>query len=361
MNIIKEELTEIKDKYADERRTYIDMTAVDFIDDESLIPEEDIIISITDKGYIKRCVSGTFKSQHRGGVGVKGMATNEEDYVKHLINCSTHDYVNFFTNKGKVYRIKGYEIPEYSRQAKGLPIINLLQIEKDERINSIVSYNKESGGRYLTFATKNGIVKRTLVDEFENIRASGKIAISLRENDELLDVKLTDGDSKIILASTSGRMVVFDENEIRPMGRTASGVRGINLDNSGYCTGMEVGKSDDNILVVTKNGYGKKTFVNEYRMTKRGSKGVKALSITDKNGALVAHKVVKDEADLMIITESGMLIRLPINQISQLGRVTQGVKLINLKDNQFVSTISVVDKVDETIENDDLSIEEIAE
>lgn len=348
LNIIKEELTEIKEKYADERRTYIDMTAVDFIDDESLIPEEDIIISITDKGYIKRCVSDTFKSQHRGGVGVKGMSTNEEDYVRHLINCSTHDYVSFFTNKGKVYRIKGYEIPEYSRQAKGLPVINLLQIDKDEKINSIVSYNKDTESKYLTFATRNGVVKRTLVEEFENIRASGKIAITLRENDELLDVKLTDGESKIILASTSGRMVVFDENEIRPMGRTASGVRGINLAGDGYCTGMEVGKPEDNILVVTKNGYGKKTFVNEYRMTKRGSKGVKALSITEKNGALVAHKVVNNESDLMIITESGMLIRLPIDQISQLGRVTQGVKLINLKDNQFVSTISVVDKVDES-------------
>lgn len=351
LNIIKEELTEIKEKYSDERRTYIDMTAVDFIEDESLIPEEDIIISITDKGYIKRCVSDTFKSQHRGGVGVKGMSTNEEDYVKHLINCSTHDFVNFFTNKGKVYRIKGYEIPEYSRQAKGLPVINLLQIDKDEKINSIVSYNKDSAAKYLLFATKNGIVKRTLVDEFENIRASGKIAIGLRDGDELLDVKTTDGESKVILASTNGRMVVFDENEIRPMGRTASGVRGINLD-GGVCTGMEVGKPDDNILVVTKNGYGKKTFVSEYRMTKRGSKGVKALSVTEKNGELVAHKVVNNESDLMIITESGMLIRLPIDQISQLGRVTQGVKLINLKDNQYVSTISIVDKIDD---NDDES------
>ena len=359
LNIIKEELTEIKDKFADERRTYIDMTAIDFIDDESLIPEEDIIISITDKGYIKRCVSGTFKSQHRGGVGVKGMSTNEEDFVKHLINCSTHDYVSFFTNKGKVYRIKGYEIPEYSRQAKGLPVINLLQIDKDEKINSIVSYSKESSSKYLTFATKNGIVKRTLVDEFENIRASGKIAISLRENDELLDVKLTDGESKIILASTSGRMVVFDENEIRPMGRTASGVRGINLEDTASCTGMEVGKLEDNILVVTKHGYGKKTFVSEYRMTKRGSKGVKALSITDKNGPLVAHKVVNNESDLMIITESGMLIRLPIDQISQLGRVTQGVKLINLKENQYVSTISVVDRVEENEETQELNEETV--
>ncbi len=356
LNIIKEELTEIKEKYGDERRTYIDMTAVDFIEDESLIPEENIIISITDKGYIKRCVSETFKSQHRGGIGVKGMSTNEEDYVKYLTNCSTHDYVMFFTNKGKVYRIKGYEIPEYSRQAKGLPIINLLQIDKDEKINSIITYNKNSSAKYLLFATKHGIVKRTLINEFENIRTSGKIAIGLRENDELLDVKATNGDSKVILASNFGRMVVFDENEIRPMGRTASGVKGINLDGA-LCTGMEVGTIDDNILVVTKNGYGKKTYVNEYRMTKRGSKGVKALNITEKNGELVAHKVVSDDSDLMIITESGMLIRLPINQISQLGRVTQGVKLINLKENQYVSTISVVDKITENQENENDSIE----
>ena len=348
LNIIKEELTEIKDKYSDERRTYIDMTAVDFIDDESLIPEEDIMISITDKGYIKRCVSDTFKAQHRGGIGVKGMTTNEEDYVRHLVNCTTHDYVTFFTNKGKVYRIKGYEIPEYSRQAKGLPIINLLQIDKDEKINSIVPYNKDSEGKYLMFATKNGIVKRTLVNEFSNIRSSGKIAITLKENDELLDVKLTDGESKVILGSSNGRMVVFDENEVRPMGRTASGVKGINLD-GGFCTGMEVGKESDNVLVVTRNGYGKKTYVSEYRMTRRGSKGVKALNITDKNGPLVAHKIVTDDNDLMIITDSGMLIRLPIDQISQLGRVTQGVKLINLKDNQFVSTISLVDKNEDVI------------
>ena len=348
LNIIKEELTEIKDKYSDERRTYIDMTAVDFIDDESLIPEEDIMISITDKGYIKRCISDTFKAQHRGGIGVKGMTTNEEDYVRHLVNCTTHDYVTFFTNKGKVYRIKGYEIPEYSRQAKGLPIINLLQIDKDEKINSIVPYNKDSEGKYLMFATKNGIVKRTLVNEFSNIRSSGKIAITLKENDELLDVKLTDGESKVILGSSNGRMVVFDENEVRPMGRTASGVKGINLD-GGFCTGMEVGKESDNVLVVTRNGYGKKTYVSEYRMTRRGSKGVKALNITDKNGPLVAHKIVTDDNDLMIITDSGMLIRLPIDQISQLGRVTQGVKLINLKDNQFVSTISLVDKNEDFI------------
>ncbi len=348
--IIKDELLEIKEKYGDERRTHIDLTAIEYIEDESLIPEENIIITLTDKGYIKRCVSETYKSQHRGGIGVKGMSTNEEDYVKHLINASTHDYVLFFSNKGKVYRIKGYEIPEYSRQAKGLPIINLLQIEKDEVINSVITISPNSEYKYLVFATKNGIVKKTMINEFDNIRVSGKIAISLRENDELIDVHVSDGESKIILGSSLGKMVIFSEQDIRPMGRTASGVRGINLD-GGVCIGMEVGKDDDNLLIVTKNGYGKKTFVSEYRTTNRGSKGVKALQVTDKNGDMVSHKIVSDDKDILIITESGMIIRLPINQISQLGRVTQGVRLINLKDNQFVSAVSIVDATDENTEN----------
>lgn len=344
LDIIKKELLEIKAKYADERRTSIDMTAIDYIEDESLIPQEDIIVTISDKGYIKRCASSTFKSQHRGGVGIKGMTTNEEDYVKYLVNASTHDYILFFTDKGKVYRIKGYEIPEYSRQAKGLPIINLLQIEKGEKINSIISISNEHDSEYLMFATKNGLVKKTPVKEYSNIRTSGKIAISLKDDDELIDVKVSDGNNKVILGSTSGRMVVFNENEIRPMGRTASGVKGINLDGGYSCTGMEVGKDDDNLLIVTKLGYGKKTLISEYRMTKRGSKGVKALNVTDKNGEMIAHKIVNNEKDLLMITESGMTIRMGIDQISQLGRVTQGVKLINLKDNQYVSTISILDK-----------------
>ena len=350
LDIIKKELLEIKAKYADERRTSIDMTAIDYIEDESLIPQEDIIVTISDKGYIKRCASSTFKSQHRGGVGIKGMTTNEEDYVKYLVNASTHDYILFFTDKGKVYRIKGYEIPEYSRQAKGLPIINLLQIEKGEKINSIISISNEHESKYLMFATKNGLVKKTPVGEYSNIRTSGKIAISLKDDDELIDVKVSDGNNKVILGSTSGRMVVFNENEIRPMGRTASGVKGINLDGGYSCTGMEVGKDDDNLLIVTKLGYGKKTLISEYRMTKRGSKGVKALNVTDKNGEMIAHKIVNNEKDLLMITESGMTIRMGIDQISQLGRVTQGVKLINLKDNQYVSTISILDK--EEIENE---------
>ncbi|MDE6292703.1 MAG: DNA gyrase subunit A, partial [Bacilli bacterium] len=312
LNIIKEEMLEIKRKYGDERRTSIDMTAIDYIEDESLIPVEDIIVSLTDKGYIKRLNSDTYRSQHRGGVGVKGMSINEEDYVKYLINCKTHDDVLFFTTKGKVYRVRGYEIPLYSRQSKGLPIINLIPIEKEEKISSVIkitpsSEDAEFEGKYITFATKSGLVKKTPIEEFINIRNSGKIAIGLKEDDELIDVKLSTGNSIVILGSSSGRMVVFNEEEIRPMGRTASGVKGITLDGA-ECIGMEVGSLEDNLLVVTKNGYGKKTLISEYRMTKRGSKGVKALNITDKNGDMISHKIVTAERALFIIAGGGVLV-----------------------------------------------------
>lgn len=357
LGIVKDELTEIRDKYGDDRRTTIDMTAIDYIEDESLIPEENIIVTLTNKGYIKRLSANSYKSQHRGGVGVKGMSTNEEDYVEHMINLSTHDYLLFFTNKGKVYRMKGYEIPEYSRQAKGLPIINLLQIEKDESINSLIKMSNDDDYKFLVFGTKKGFIKKSLISEFENIRNSGKICISLRNNDELIGVKKSTGNEYIMMGSSEGRMAVFSENEIRVMGRTASGVRGINLVDAD-CVGIEVVSLDNNILIATKKGYGKKTLVSEFRTTKRGSKGVKALNITEKNGSLVSFKIIDDNQDLMIITNSGMIIRLSLNQISQLGRVTQGVRLINLKDNQYVSTISIVDKEEdsENIENsDDLS------
>ena len=358
LGIVKDELTEIRDKYGDDRRTTIDMTAVDYIEDESLIPEENIIVTLTNKGYIKRLSANSYKSQHRGGVGVKGMSTNEEDYVEHMINLSTHDYLLFFTNKGKVYRMKGYEIPEYSRQAKGLPIINLLQIEKDESINSLIKMSNDDDYKFLVFGTKKGFIKKTLISEFENIRNSGKICISLRNNDELIGVKKSTGNDYIMMGSSEGRMAVFNEEEIRVMGRTASGVRGINLADAD-CIGIEVVSLDNNILIATKKGYGKKTLVSEFRTTKRGSKGVKALNITEKNGSLVSFKIIDDNQDLMIITNSGMIIRLSLDQISQLGRVTQGVRLINLKDNQYVSTISIVDKEEEldiTENSDDLSI-----
>ena len=343
LSIIKEELLEIKNKYSDERRTMIDMTAIDYIEDESLIPVEDIVITLTDKGYIKRMTSETYKSQNRGGVGIKGMSTNEEDYVENIISMSTHDYIMFFTNKGKVYRIKGYEVPSFNRQSKGLPIINLLPIEKSEKIKAMLSVKSEDKDGFVVFCTQNGLVKRTNISEFENIRANGKIAITLRENDELISVNKTDGNNEILIASSNGRMIRFEESEIRVMGRTAAGVKGIDVDD-GICVGCEIAFKDQNVLVVTEKGYGKQTSINEYRMTHRGSKGVKALNITDKNGNIVGFKTLNGEEDLMIVTNNGVIIRIDTNQISQTGRVAQGVKLINLKDNQQVSTIAVIEK-----------------
>ncbi len=349
LQIIKDELTEIKNKYGDERKTSIDMTAIDYIEDESLIPEENIIVTVTKNGYIKRCTSDTYKIQNRGGVGVKGMSTNDEDFVEYLLNLSTHDYIMIFTNKGKVYRLKGYEIPEFSRQSKGLPIVNVLPVEKDEKISSIIKLNVENKEKYLILATKQGLIKRTNLEEFENIRATGKICIKLKENDELIGVKKTNGESNILLASSEGRMNVFDENEIRVMGRTASGVKGINL-GSAKCVSIETVNDDDNIVIVTENGYGKKTLISEYRKTKRGSKGVKALNITEKNGNIASIKKVIDDSDIMIITNQGIIIRLPLKQVSQLGRVTQGTRLINLKSGQKVSSVSLVQKEKESEE-----------
>ncbi len=346
LSIIKEEMLEIKKKYADERRTEIDMSAIEYIEDESLIPEEEIIVTLTNKGYIKRLAADAYRTQNRGGVGVKGITTNEEDFVEHLINLSTHDYLLCFTNKGKVYRLKGYEVPEFSKQAKGLPIVNLLQIDKDENVNSIIKLTQDNDFKCLLFATKKGIVKRTNISDFDNIRANGKICITLKDNDELIAVRKTTGEEEVLLGSSSGRMAKFKETDVRIMGRTAGGVRGINLDNAD-CIGAEVANDSQSVLIVTEKGFGKKTLISEYRLSKRGSKGVKALNITTKNGPISSFKIVRENTDVMIITDSGMVIRLPLEQISQLGRVTQGVKLINLKEDQKVSTISIVDKTDE--------------
>ncbi len=351
LNIIKEELLEIKEKYGDKRRTDIDMTAIEYIEDESLIPEENILIALTNKGYIKRTSSDTFKAQKRGGMGIKGMTTNEEDFVNQIINLSSHDYLFFFTNKGKVYRLKGYEIPEFNRQSKGLPIINLLPIEKDEWVSSMICVNPKEEAKYLLFVTKSGLVKKTQISEFANIRTSGKIAISLKPNDELISVKKTTGENEVLLGSDLGRMVKFKESNIRAMGRTASGVKGINLD-GGKCVCAEVVTEDDKILLVTEKGYGKKTLVSEFRETSRGSKGVKALNITDKNGNIASVKVVDEDKELVIMTNTGITMRMSLEQINTLGRVTQGVRLIHLKDNQYVSTISLVEKQEDEPEEE---------
>jgi len=358
--IIKEELQEIKDKYGDKRRTTIDMTAIEYIEDESLIPEENILIALTNKGYIKRTSSDTFKAQKRGGMGIKGMTTNESDYVDQMINLSSHDYLLFFTNKGKVYRLKGYEIPEFNRQSKGLPIINLLQIEKDETISSMISISTEDSAKFLMFVTKQGLVKKTAISEFENIRTSGKISINLKDSDELIAVKKTSGDDYVLLGSEHGRMVKFKENNVRAMGRTASGVKGINLDSS-KCICAEIVTENDKILLVTEKGYGKKTLVSDFRETSRGSKGVKALNITDKNGKIAAVKVVDEDKELVIMTNTGTTMRMSLEQINTLGRVTQGVRLINLKENQYVSTISLVDKTEEENETEESNNESNAE
>ena len=354
--IIKSELLEIKDKYADERRTSIDMTAIDYIEDESLIPVEDIIVTLTNKGYIKRLTTDTYKVQNKGGVGVKGMSTNEEDFVEKMVTVKTHDYILFFSNKGKVYKIKGYEIPEFSRQAKGLPIINLLPIEKDEKINSILSISKDDNSDYITFVTRKGLVKRTKIEEFDSIRKSGKIAITLKEDDELLFVTKTDGNNEIVIGSSNGRLVRFNENEIRVMGRTASGVKGIEIPEDAICVSAEKVDPTSDILIITENGYGKRTNIEEYRLTHRGSKGVKALNITEKNGNLAAVKNVNDDEELMIITNSGIIIKIPMNQVSKMSRVTQGVRLINLKENQKVTTIATTKD-----ENEEENTEETVE
>ena len=353
-SIIKEEMTEIKKKYGDERRTEIDMTAIEYIDDESLIPVEDLVITLTNKGYIKRVESDTYKSQNRGGVGIKGMTTNEEDFVENILSMTTHDYILFFTNKGKVYRMKGYEVPLFSRQSKGLPIVNLLPLEKDERVNVMLKATPKDVPAYVVLCTQKGIIKRTALEEFNSIRANGKIAITLKENDELISAKITEGDSQILIASSNGRLIRFNENEIRIMGRTASGVRGIDI-GSGIAVGMEIALNNDDVLVVTENGYGKKTNIRQYRMTHRGSKGVKALNVTEKNGNIVSFKIVNGKEDLIIITDIGMIIRLPLEQVSSTGRVAQGVKLINLKENQKVSTIAIIEHEEEiTEENNSL-------
>ena len=348
MDIIKKEMLEIKDRYSDERRTSIDMTAIDFIEDESLIPVENICIALTNKGYIKRMLIDTYKTQRRGGVGVKGMATNEEDFVSKLLTARTHDYILFFSNKGRVYRIKGYEIPEFSRQSKGIPIINILSLDKEEVIKSVlvIRYDDEPN-KYLIFATKNGLVKRVKIEEFENIRRLGKIAIILRENDELVNVEKSDGESEVIIGTADGRAVRFNEKDLRVMSRTSAGVRGIKIENSFVIGSVVATKDQDSqMLVVSENGYGKKNKIEDYRLAKRGGKGVKALKLTERTGNLISLNSINGDEDAMMITDSGMLIRISLEPLSIYGRNTQGVKLINLKDNQKVSTVALVEKSD---------------
>lgn len=347
LDIIRTELEEIKERYNDTRRTEIVSGGLDQIEDEDLIPQENVVITLTHNGYIKRLPLSTYRAQKRGGRGVQGMGTNEDDFVEHLLTTSTHDTILFFTNKGKVYRLKGYEIPEYGRTAKGLPIINLLEIDKDEWINAIIPVEEFEEDCYLFFTTKEGISKRSPLSSFSNIRTSGLIAIHLREGDELISVRLTDGKSHIIIGTRKGMLIRFPETDVRSMGRTATGVKGITLDSDDEVIGMEILSEDNDVLIVTKNGYGKRTPASEYRVQGRGGKGIKTCNITEKNGPLVAMKAVTEDDDLMLITAGGILIRMAISDISRMGRNTVGVKLIKLDKNESVASVAIVEKEDQ--------------
>ncbi|MBT2638691.1 MULTISPECIES: DNA gyrase subunit A [unclassified Bacillus (in: firmicutes)] len=362
LEIIREELTEIKERFNDERRTEIVSGGLEMIEDEDLIPRENIVITLTHNGYVKRLPVSTYRAQRRGGRGIQGMGTNEDDFVEHLVTTSTHDTILFFTNKGKVYRSKGYEIPEFSRTAKGIPIINLLEIEKGEWVNAIIPVSEFVDDWFLFFTTKEGISKRSPLSSFANIRNNGLIALNLREGDELISVRMTDGSKEMIIGTKNGLLIRFPETDVRSMGRTATGVKGITLSDDDEVVGMEVLEESAEILVVTKNGYGKRTPSEEYRRQGRGGKGIKTCNITDKNGDLVTMKVVTGEEDLMLITTGGVLIRIPVSSISMTGRNTQGVKLISLNkaENEYVATVAKVDKEEEE-KPEDVELDENAE
>ena len=352
VTIIKNELLEIKEKYGDERMTEIIEGDID-VEDEDLIPVGDVIISMTVNGYIKRMPIDTYKTQNRGGRGIKGMTLNEDDIVDQSITMSTHDYLMMFTNKGKVYRIKGYRIPEASRNAKGIPVVNLLQLEKDEKVKTFVAVKRDNNEKkFVFFVTKDGICKRVPLEEFDSIRQTGKIAISLKEDDELVSVKLTTGEDEIIIGAANGKAVRFNEDSVRAMGRTAAGVKGMNVDDScvvGACIASE-GKY---ILAVSLNGYGKKSEIDEYRITSRGAKGVKTININEKNGDLVGIKAVNGDEDCMIMTNDGIVIRISLDKVSIQGRATQGVRLIKPQEGTVVSTVTILEHLEEEIQENE--------
>ncbi|MFD0698478.1 DNA gyrase subunit A [Paenibacillus sp. GCM10027628] len=350
--IISEELKEIKEKFGDDRRSEITI-GEESIEDEDLIPREDVVITITHTGYIKRLPVTTYRSQKRGGRGVVGMDTKDNDFVEHLFVTNTHHYLMFFTNKGKVYRLKAYEIPDLSRTARGTPIINLIQIEQGETINAVIPVESFETEQYLFFATKQGIVKKTPIDDYSNIRKGGLIAINLREDDDLIGVKLTDGNQGIIMGTKLGMSIHFPEQDVRSMGRSATGVKGIHLDEEDSVIDMDVVHEDNSVLIVTSKGFGKRTPVSEYRIQSRGGKGIKTLNVTEKNGPIVGLKVVQEDEDLMIITASGTVIRTSMGGISMMGRNTQGVKLINIREDDEVGTLARVQKNEEQGENGD--------
>ena len=340
LQIIRDELSEVKAKFSDPRRSEI-IDAIADVEDEDLIPVENIIITLSSNGYIKRLTTDTYHVQNRGGKGIKGMELNKDDIIDQFISMSTHDHLLVFTDKGKVYRIKGYNVPEFSRTSKGIPAINLISMDKTENIRALVPYSKDHDSKFLFFVTKQGIIKRTTFDEYENINKNGKIAIKLNEDDELAFVRSTDGNAEIIIAGSNGKAVRFLENTVRPLGRTARGVKGFNVD-GGYVIGLATNLEGEYILTITENGFGKKSALADYRMTRRGARGVKTVNVTEKSGKLVCMRAVRGDEDCMIMTAGGIVIRISLNQVSVYSRSAQGVKVINVKDD-IVSSVAILE------------------
>ena len=344
LEIIQTELHEIGSRFGDKRRTELLVGEVLSLEDEDLIEEEEIIITLTNNGYIKRLANSEFRAQNRGGRGVQGMGVHDEDFVQDLVSCSTHDTLLFFTNKGKVYRAKGYEIPEYGRTAKGIPVINLLGVDSSEKIQTVIAVNQQSQEEsYLFYITKLGVVKRTDVKAFSNIRSNGLIAVGLKENDELVKVLQTNGNNAVIIGTHNGYTVTFKEDAVRNMGRTAAGVRGIRLREQDYVIGASIIESDDEVLVITENGYGKRTKSSEYPIKGRGGKGIKTANITEKNGPLAGLTTVKGDEDVLLITDRGVLIRFHVDSVSQTGRATLGVRLMKMEEDTKVVTMAIVE------------------
>ena len=360
IEIIKTELNDVRTKFGDARRTELLVGEVLSLEDEDLIEEEEVVITLTNNGYIKRMANSGFRAQRRGGRGVQGMGVHDDDFVKNLVSCSTHDTLLFFTNTGKVYRAKGYEIPEYGRTAKGIPVINLLGIDSAEKIQAIISVEgKAEAGKYLFFTTLKGTVKRTAVTAFSNIRSNGLIAISLKEDDELVNVVTTNGNQKMIIGTHAGYSVTFDENTVRDMGRTASGVRGIRLRENDYVVGAAILDENKEVRVITENGYGKRTKASEYPVKGRGGKGIKTANITEKNGPLAGLTTVNGDEDILLITNKGVIIRFNVDSVSQTGRATLGVRLMRMEDGAKVVTMAVVEP--EEVEEEIVEVVETTE
>ena len=360
LGVIKEEILVISNKYGDERRTQIGFDEYD-ISDEDLIPRQDVVITMTKLGYIKRMTTDTFKSQNRGGKGIKGMQTIEEDYVEELFMTSSHDYIMFFTNTGRVYRMKGYEIPEASRTSRGTAIINLLQLMPGETITATIPLEKYEEGKYLFMATKKGLVKKTQITEYANVRKTGLAAITLREDDELIEVKITDDNKDVFVVTKYGQCIRFDEKDVRATGRTSMGVRGINLADNDEVVGMQLDEQGEYLLVASEKGMGKRTHISEFKVQNRGGKGVRCYNITEKTGNVVGVKAVNEDNEIMIINTDGIIIRTECSSISVQGRITSGVKLINLHDNSKVASITKVRESQEEVETTEVESEEKTE